>query len=93
MLRITDRRSRRCGRIFLLDRSACGCAVFRRQQAALLGQVILRTGILHPTVCRCQLIGEDAQAVAGRLLCEAWLKRASERDFNRPLMFPERGWM
>jgi hypothetical protein len=24
-------------RIFLLDRSACGCAVFRRQQAAPLG--------------------------------------------------------
>jgi hypothetical protein len=40
-----------------------------------------------------QLIGEDAHAVAGRLLREAWLKRASESDFNRPLNFRKTGWM
>jgi hypothetical protein len=31
---------------------------------------------------KCQLIGEDAHRVAGRLLHEAWLKRASESDYN-----------
>jgi hypothetical protein len=40
-----------------------------------------------------RLIGEDAQKVAGRLLREAWSKRATESDFNRPLVYSERGWM
>jgi hypothetical protein len=40
-----------------------------------------------------RLIGEDAQKVAGRLLREAWLKRASESDFNRVVSYPKTGWM
>ena len=41
---------------------------------------------------KCQLIGEDAHAVAGRLLREAWLKRADESDFNRVIEYADRGW-
>jgi hypothetical protein len=35
------------------------------------------------------LIGEDAHAVAGRLLREAWLKRADKNDFNRAIRYAE----
>jgi hypothetical protein len=39
-----------------------------------------------------RLIGEDAQKVAGRLLREAWLKRADTSDFNRVIEYADRGW-
>jgi hypothetical protein len=38
------------------------------------------------------LIGEDAHAVAGRLLREAWLKRADKNDFNRAIRYADKGW-
>jgi hypothetical protein len=41
---------------------------------------------------KCQLIGEDAHRVAGRLLRETWAKRTGTSDFNRPLVYPERRW-
>jgi hypothetical protein len=41
---------------------------------------------------KCQLIGEDAHAVAGRLLREAWLKRADKNDFNRAIRYADKGW-
>jgi hypothetical protein len=31
--------------------------------------------------------------VAGRLLHEAWSKRATESDSNRPLVYPRSGWV
>jgi TolB-like protein len=39
-----------------------------------------------------QLIGEDAQRVAGRLLRDAWSKRETESDFNRPSNYAAGGW-
>jgi hypothetical protein len=38
------------------------------------------------------LIGEDAQRVAGRLLRDAWSKRETESDFNRPSNYAAGGW-
>jgi hypothetical protein len=57
------------------------------------GFVILCNEEGRPTGKKCQLIGEDAHRVAGRLLREAWSKRATESDFNRPLVYSKRGWM
>jgi hypothetical protein len=57
------------------------------------GFVVMCSEDGKPTGKKERLIGEDAQKVAGRLLREAWLKRASESDFNRPLVYTERGWM
>jgi hypothetical protein len=54
------------------------------------GFVIMCNEDGRPTGKKCQLIGEDAHAVAGRLLREAWAKGTS--DFNRPT-YRKPGWM
>jgi hypothetical protein len=46
-----------------------------------------------PTGKKERLIGEDADRVAARLTKEAWLKRVTDSDFNRPIPRPTyRGW-
>jgi len=61
--------------------------------AVVDGCVLLCNEDGRPIGPRERLIGEDAQRVAGRLLREAWLKRVTESDFNRPIPRPTyRGW-
>jgi hypothetical protein len=36
--------------------------------------------------------GDDSRTIAGRLAKEAWMKRARESDFNRPLIYSKIGW-
>jgi hypothetical protein len=35
--------------------------------------------------------GDDPRTIAGRLTKEAWMKRARESTFNRPLVYPKIG--
>ena len=56
------------------------------------GVVVMCSEDGKPTGAKERLIGEDAQRVAGRLLREAWSKRETESDFNRPLNYSRRGW-
>jgi hypothetical protein len=46
----------------------------------------------RPMGAKEKLIGEPAERVAGRLLREAWLKRVTESDFNRPISYHHKGW-
>jgi hypothetical protein len=57
------------------------------------GFVIMCNEDGRPTGKKCRLIGEEAHQAAARLLREAWSRRTTESDFNRPLVYPERGWM
>ena len=60
--------------------------------AVVDGYVLMCDENGRPTGARERLIGEPAERVAGRLLREAWLKRVTESDFNRPISYHHKGW-
>jgi hypothetical protein len=70
------------------DPGACEIGHFKIED----GYVVMCSEDGRPTGTKERLIGEDAQRVAGRLLREAWLKRADESDFNRAIKYADRGW-
>jgi hypothetical protein len=56
------------------------------------GCVLLCNEDGRPTGKKERLIGEDAHKVAARLIKEAWLQRATDSDFNRPISYHYKGW-